>query len=114
MLGTGDSKGKLAGVDWNFNAWGGDRMNCHGSDTESAQAPRKAATGHAIKMVPWPAGYPSHTGTFAYGPHGAMYTMQLLAHAGAVRYKCPIVMEGGSFHVDGALAGLTYLLFGAE
>jgi len=54
--------GKLAGVNWGFNAWGG-------------------------KYTPWDL-------DDAVAP-------QIIKHVGATQFDAPLVMEGGSIHVDG-------------
>lgn len=54
--------GKLAGVNWGFNAWGG-------------------------KYTPWDL-------DDAVAP-------QIIGHVGATQFDAPLVMEGGSIHVDG-------------
>ncbi|HEY0836278.1 MAG TPA: agmatine deiminase family protein [Azospirillum sp.] len=57
-----DGKGRLAGVHWRFNAWGGNYPGC-AEDQEVGRL--------------------------------------VLEHLGLPRYEAPLVMEGGSFHVDG-------------
>lgn len=58
--------GALAGVDWQFNAWGG-------------------LTGGLY--FPW--------------SQDSLVAAKVLEIEGAERYRAPLVMEGGSFHVDG-------------
>ncbi len=57
-----DGKGGLAGVDWQFNAWGGEYSD-YKKDADLARA--------------------------------------LLSHLEVSRYEAPLVLEGGSIHVDG-------------
>ncbi len=57
-----DGKGGLAGVDWHFNAWGGDYPD-YRKDADLAGA--------------------------------------LLSHLEVARYEAPLILEGGSIHVDG-------------
>ncbi|MDQ2102401.1 agmatine deiminase family protein [Azospirillum isscasi] len=57
-----DGKGRLAGVHWRFNAWGGNYPDC----AKDQQVGRL-----------------------------------MLEHLGLRRFEAPLVMEGGSFHVDG-------------
>ncbi|HIW31357.1 MAG TPA: agmatine deiminase family protein [Candidatus Paenibacillus intestinavium] len=54
--------GKLAGVNWGFNAWGG-------------------------KYTPWDL--------------DDAVASQMIGHIGAIQFDAPLVMEGGSIHVDG-------------
>ncbi len=57
-----DGKGRLAGIHWRFNAWGGNYPDC----AKDQQVGRL-----------------------------------MLEHLGLRRFGAPLVMEGGSFHVDG-------------
>lgn len=57
-----DGKGRVAGVHWRFNAWGGNYPDC-AKDQEVGRL--------------------------------------VLEHLGLPRFEAPLVMEGGSFHVDG-------------
>lgn len=57
-----DGKGGLAGIDWQFNAWGG-KYKTYDKDAALAQA--------------------------------------LLDHTSITRHAAPLVLEGGSIHVDG-------------
>ncbi len=57
-----DGKGRLAGIHWRFNAWGGNYPEC-AKDQEVGRL--------------------------------------MLEHLGLRRFAAPLVMEGGSFHVDG-------------
>ncbi|HYH22096.1 MAG TPA: agmatine deiminase family protein [Azospirillum sp.] len=57
-----DGKGRVAGVHWRFNAWGGNYPGC-AKDQEVGRL--------------------------------------VLEHLGLPCYEAPLVMEGGSFHVDG-------------
>ncbi|UEM02201.1 agmatine deiminase [Skermanella rosea] len=54
--------GRVAGVDWGFNAWGNN--------------------------------YPDHQVDAELAKH-------MLGHLGLPRYQAPLILEGGSFHVDG-------------
>ncbi|WP_029352095.1 agmatine deiminase [Bosea sp. 117] len=63
-----DARGRLRGVDWDFNAWGG---LYEPSDSDRLIAAR------------------------------------VLADVGAPRYRAPLVLEGGSIHVDGEGTVLT-------
>ncbi len=57
-----DGRGKMAGVDWRFNAWGG-KYDSYEKDSAMAAA--------------------------------------MLEHLELTRYEAPMVLEGGSIHVDG-------------
>ncbi len=57
-----DDAGRVAGVDWGFNAWGNN--------------------------------YPDHQ-------VDADLAKRMLEHLGLPRYQAPLILEGGSFHVDG-------------
>ncbi|WP_119678238.1 agmatine deiminase [Indioceanicola profundi] len=57
-----DGKGGVAGVDWGFNAWGGNYADFQ-PDTDVAR--------------------------------------RVMERLGLPRYEAPLIMEGGSFHVDG-------------
>lgn len=63
-----DGDGRVAGVDWGFNAWGGNYADC-AADADIAR--------------------------------------RILDHLGLRRYAAPLVLEGGSIHVDGAGTVLT-------
>ena len=60
--GAADGSAAVAGVDWDFNAWGGLYASCS-RDQEVAR--------------------------------------RILELEGLRRFKCPLVLEGGSIHVDG-------------
>jgi agmatine deiminase len=61
-----DGRGGRRGVDWRFNAWGGE-----------------------------------HGGLYSSWERDAAVAAQVLEIEGAARYRAPIVLEGGSVHVDG-------------
>lgn len=67
-----DPTGRVRGVDWGFNAWGGHLGGLYGSWSHDEQVAAKVLE---IERAP--------------------------------RYRCPIVLEGGSIHVDGAGTVLT-------
>ncbi|MEZ5078776.1 MAG: agmatine deiminase [Solirubrobacterales bacterium] len=67
-----DGAGRVRGVDWRFNAWGGERGGLYAPWDRDERAARK-----------------------------------VLEVEGADRYRAPIVLEGGSVHVDGEGTVLT-------
>jgi len=71
-----DSSGKLGGVDWFFNAWGG----IGGIETNS----RWKLTG---SYFPWKL--------------DDLVARKVLEIENAKRFRCPLILEGGAIHTDG-------------
>jgi hypothetical protein len=128
-------KQELAGVDWVFNAWGGETGGLYSSWDKDQQASPSAQSMHCclesdqqfalcIARNSWgcPLGrnrhrhHPTISGLLTLptmpgccseicSDHECTLLLQvaskILDRARARRYKCPHVMEGGSFHVDG-------------
>jgi agmatine deiminase len=70
-----DSHGKLAGVDWHFNAWGGIGGTVQGK---------------------W-----NLTGSYYPWKLDDMVARKIIEIEKAVRFRCPLITEGGALHSDG-------------
>lgn len=114
----------VAGVDWQFNAWGGEEGGLYASWDED-QAVAGTILQVAASWAAWGSMFrwdgcmapPAAARPASWGPAAAIgllvcsHTVVLLPactascpavqREGVQRFPCPIVMEGGSIHVDG-------------